>query len=233
MTEGVSCSCSIINTTCGCQLNASRTGISCDYTGTLTLDCASQAGPVVHEIDCIAVNKVYDFCFEQDNGLTNCVAIEEVCTPLPAGSTASCTVTDVTCVAGTPVPTDVAGFSAVALVVTVTYDAILTRPNGTTCVITGNTFVFTKTVILCAPAGTTADCFAQVACGPCTILPPSAAFEFGQVCCGFGICLLVESQAPVKLLVPTYGFCTPAACQQGPFPPFTCPPTPLFPPQCS
>jgi hypothetical protein len=54
----------------------------------------------------------------------------------------------------------------------------------------------------------------------------------GQVCCPVNLCLLIQSTALVKLLVPTYGFCVPAPCVVSPSPPFPCPPSPLYPPQC-
>ncbi|HHW14899.1 MAG TPA: hypothetical protein GXX28_08215 [Firmicutes bacterium] len=188
--------------------------------------CGPGGCPPPTEIVCISVPKVYDFCFEQDTGLTNCIT--PVVT-IPPGSTATCTVTSVTCTAGTPAPTGVDGLATVSVVVTVTYDLTVTPPPpGVPIPITGNTFVFTKTVTVCGPVGTSADCSATVACGPCTIITTGAVT---QICCAFSICLLIETFAVVKLLVPAYGFCTPAPCRTGGFPP--CPPSPLFPPQCT
>ena len=53
-----------------------------------------------------------------------------------------------------------------------------------------------------------------------------------QVCCEVDLCLLIQSKALVKLLVPAYGFCVPAPCVTLPKPPLVCPPENLFPPQC-
>lgn len=181
--------------------------------------CPPEGCPPPTEIVCIAVPKVYDFCFQQETGLTNCVSFTGT---IPTSAT--CTITSVTCTAGTPVPTGIDGFSTVSIVVavqyTITYD---------TTVSPTQTFIFTKTVTMCAPTGTTADCtMTSVTCGPCTVVP-TGTLTF-NICCGFNICLIVETTADVKLLVPAYGFCTPAPCRTGGFPP--CPPFPLFPPQC-
>ncbi|MGE5508369.1 MAG: hypothetical protein ACM3RP_07820, partial [Chitinophagales bacterium] len=81
--------------------------------------------PPIAEIDCILVDKVYDFCFEEDTGLQNCVAIPHTCTTPPAGSTAACSIDTVTCVAGTPVPTGVDGLATVRVTVTVQYDVVI------------------------------------------------------------------------------------------------------------
>jgi len=85
---------------------------------------------------------------------------------------------------------------------------------------------FTKTVVLCAPAGTFTECkVVSTACGPCIIVG-------NQVCCTYELCIIFQSLAVVKLLVPTFGFCVPKECEQvSPAPPFVCPPD-LFPPQC-
>jgi hypothetical protein len=83
-----------------------------------------------------------------------------------------------------------------------------------------------QTFTLCAPTGTTISC--EI---PSSALTPLAVVGT-QVCGTVTICLLVESLAMVKLLVPSYGFCTPAPCVVSPAPPFACPPSPLYPPQC-
>ncbi|MGE5509448.1 MAG: hypothetical protein ACM3RP_13345, partial [Chitinophagales bacterium] len=132
-------------------------------------------------------------------------------------------------------PTGVDGLATVRVTVTVQYDVVIRNAAGTViCTINNQVFTFSKTVTVCAPAGTTADCEVRAAtCGPCVILPPTETFPRGQVCCEFNLCVLVETTAPVKLLVPTFGFCVPARCQTGGFPPGVCPPSPLFPPQCT
>lgn len=86
-------------------------------------------------------------------------------------------------------------------------------------------FSFTKTIVLCAPEGTFTNC--EVVNSGCTCLILGE-----QICCTFDLCIVFQSLAIVKLLVPSFGFCTPAVCEQvSPQPPFVCPPA-LFPPQC-
>lgn len=183
--------------------------------------------PAPTEIDCIEVTKVYDFCFltETRDGL--CFAIPSACGTVPSGSTVTGTVTSVACsTQSISAISGSGGFADVTLLVTVMLSFTITSPSGTTiCTFTGE-FSFFKTVTLCAPSGVTITCEAPTtAVGPVVILS-------GDVCGVVNICLLIESVATVKLLVPTYGFCVPAPCVVAAAPPFTCPPSPLYPPQC-
>jgi hypothetical protein len=190
--------------------------------------CPPEGCPPPTEIVCIQTNKVYDFCFQQDIASAPCLTIPVTVT-VPTGSTATCAVTNVVCQAGVPVPTGVDGLATVSVVVTITYDVTVFSPTGAVVTtLTDNTFVFTKSVIVCGPVGTTAECEATASCS-CIVIPGPNNLG-GQVCCSFNICLLVQTVAAVKLLIPAYGFCTPAPCRTGGFPP--CPPFPLFPPQC-
>ncbi|MGE5506962.1 MAG: hypothetical protein ACM3RP_00505 [Chitinophagales bacterium] len=232
-TTNVTCTCTATLGPCiSCVFNADRTATVCTQAFSVTVNCASSPTPT--EIDCILVDKVYDFCFEEDTGLQNCIGIPATCPTPPAGSTASCTITSVQCTTGSPVPTGVDGLATVRVTITAGYNVVIRSAAGTViCTIPNQVFTFSKTVTVCGPAGTTADCEVRAAtCGPCVILPPTEAFPRGQVCCEFNFCVLVETTAPVKLLVPTFGFCVPARCQTGGFPPGVCPPSPLFPPQC-
>lgn len=195
--------------------------------------CEDRGCPAPTEIDCIQVNKVYDFCYEADTS-------DDVCTPIPADcagevtstSTATGSVSAVSCtvVGTTPIldangnPT---GFADVTLLITVTVQYTLTNAAGTVlCTFNGN-FSFMKTILLCAPDGTTIECTA-----PATGVSPVAIVN-GQTCSVVTVCLLVSSVALVNLLVPSYGFCTPAPCVVAPVPPFACPPSPLFPAECT
>jgi hypothetical protein len=190
--------------------------------------CPPEGCPPPTEIDCIEVNKVYDFCFQTETRENICFAIPSSCGTVPTGSTATATVTSVSCTTQSIAPiTGSGGFANVTLLITVTESITITAPDGTTlCTFTGQFFFF-KTVTLCAPTGVTIDCTAPAtSVGPCVIIA-------GEVCCTVNICLLIESTALVKILVPTYGFCVPAPCVVSPSPPFACPPSPLFPPQCA
>jgi len=183
--------------------------------------------PAPTEIDCISVTKVYDFCFltETRDGL--CFAIPAACGTVPTGSVATGTVTSVTCSTQSITPiTGSGGFANVTLLVTVMLSFTIKNPAGTTLCTFSGEFSFFKTVTLCAPTGVSITCEAPAtAVGPVVIIS-------GEVCAVVSICLLIESVAMVKLLVPTYGFCVPAPCVVAPSPPFTCPPSPLYPPQC-
>jgi hypothetical protein len=195
--------------------------------------CPESGCPAPTEIDCIQVNKVYDFCFEADTNSNVCTRIpEECCELVTPTSTATGTVSSVSCsVVGTTAILDAmgnpTGFADVTLMVTVTVDYTITASNGTVlCTFSGN-FSFMKTIVLCAPAGTTVSCSV-----PSTSVSPVAILHH-QVCSTVTICLLVSSVAMVNLLVPSYGFCTPAPCVVSPQPPFSCPPSPLFPTACT
>ncbi len=189
--------------------------------------------PMPTEIDCIQVTKVYDFCFEADTNSNVCTPIPpDCCQVTPTGATATGTVQSVSCtvVGSTPIlspqgtPT---GFADVTLMVTVVVEYTLTASTGAVLCTFAGTFTFMKTIVLCAPSGTTIDCSV-----PSSSVSPVAVLGT-QVCSNVTICLLVSSVALVSLLVPSYGFCTPAPCMVSPNPPFSCPPSPLYPAACT
>jgi len=181
--------------------------------------CPSTGCPPPTEIDCIMVTKLYDFCFQQDTLQNVCATISETCT---GATTASCTVV-ADCVFVSSTPSSVSGFvdATFAIAATVTFT---TTVDTTTCTST-TTATFTKTVTLCGPAGTTQTC--TVLSANCT----APVIIDGTVCTSVIICATYQSSAYVSILVPTYGFCTPAPCTTLPSPP--CPPSSLFPPQCT
>lgn len=187
--------------------------------------------PSTTEIVCIETFKVYDFCFQSDMIENACFTIPPACLP-PVAPTVDvvCNVVGVSAVVVSRIPLDPpapAGFARVTIRIILTLTFTLIRADGTTlCTFTAD-FPFLKTVALCAPAGTEIAVEARTArCGPCFILGGV------QVCCEIDLCLLIQSRAFVKLLVPSYGFCFPAECVELPKSPLPCPPDPLFPPQC-
>ncbi len=192
----------------------------------------SHGCPAPTEIDCIQVNKVYDFCFEADTNSNVCTPIPSHCCEIPLGATATGAVQSVSCsvVGSTPIlnpqgtPT---GFADVTLMVTVVVDYTITSSTGTVLCTFSGSFSFMKTIVLCAPTGTSIDCNV-----PSSSVSPVAILN-GQVCSTVTVCLLVSSVAMVNLLVPSYGFCTPAPCLVSPQPPFSCPPSPLYPEACT
>jgi hypothetical protein len=64
----------------------------------------------------------------------------------------------------------------------------------------------------------------------CTLLASPTGLPVVLACTG-KICKEIQVTAPVKLLVPSYGFCEVPACTFLAQPGFACPPTPLFPPE--
>ncbi|MEG3070649.1 MAG: hypothetical protein RQM92_07365 [Candidatus Syntrophopropionicum ammoniitolerans] len=57
-------------------------------------------------------------------------------------------------------------------------------------------FSFTKTVLLCAPEGLMTNCeIVNATCGPCLIL-------CNLISCTFDLCIVIQSVAIVKILVP-------------------------------
>lgn len=186
--------------------------------------------------ECIEVPKVYDFCFQRERRESVCFNLRPGCMP-PVGSTVRCTIlfgpptNPLTfCREVSRTEPDKRGFSNVTVAVQVTARIEILDPEGRVlpqCTIAQATFPFTKTVTLCAPAGTEIICtIADAACGPCVLFAD-------QVCCNFDLCLIFQSVAVVKLLVLSLGFCEPAECAEvAPVPPIVCPPVPLFPPQC-
>lgn len=195
--------------------------------------CGPGPCPAPTEIDCIQVNKVYDFCFEADTSTpTTPLTLPAKCGTVPSTATITGTVSSVTCtVASSIAILDAAGnptgFADVTLVVNATVTYTITSAAGATiCTFDDDTFTFVKTIVLCAPSGTTVDCTI-----PSSSVVPSIVN--GQVFRTITICLLVSSVALVNLLVPSYGFCTPAPCVVAPAPPFACPPSPLFPAACT
>ncbi|MEW6182375.1 MAG: hypothetical protein AB1500_04250 [Bacillota bacterium] len=178
------------------------------------------------EVVCIETFKVYDFCFQSDSreqcfDVTVCQAF-----PFPSGAVAECEIV------GTPTCTEISrtapdenGRSNVTFAVSATIKITIIGPECPICTLT-KTISFTKTVVLCAPEGTFTDCAVVDAACQCVLIGE-------QVCCSVDLCIVIQSRAVVKLLVPSFGFCVPAPCEEvSPAPPVVCPPV-LFPPQCT
>ena len=195
-------------------------------------DNVSTEGLKRMEIVCIETFKVYDFCFQSERRENNCFPLAGF-----RSDYASCKiepdeiVSSRSAITGASCPLiwrskpDEDGRAQVTLGITITATATITDEAGNTCTQAGE-FGFTKTVVLCAPTGTQINCFIpNFSCGPCMLMGT-------QVCCAFDLCIVIQSLALVKLLVPSCGFCTPTVCEQvSPGPPFVCQPE-LFPPQC-
>lgn len=176
------------------------------------------------EVVCIETFKVYDFCFQSERRENNCFPIGTI--SVPPGSTIACKIKETNCEEIERSEPDDQGRANVTFSVTVRARVRITTPEGNVIFNQTRTFGFTKTVVLCAPEGTQTVCaVVNASCGPCLIMGD-------EVCCTFDLCIVIQSLALVKLLVPSFGFCQPVVCEQvAPGPPFVCPPV-LFPPQC-
>ncbi|RJX18128.1 MAG: hypothetical protein C4570_07485 [Ammonifex sp.] len=179
------------------------------------------------EVVCIETFKVYDFCFQADEreqcfDVTGCPHF-----PFPHGSIAACKIVDSPlCTEISRTAPDETGRSNVTFAVSTTIKITIISPDCVVLCELTKTINFTKTVVLCAPEGTFTDCAVVESACQCVLIGE-------QVCCSVDLCIIIQSRAVVKLLVPTFGFCVPAKCEQvSPAPPLVCPPV-LFPPQCT
>ena len=186
--------------------------------------CSSMGCPAPTEIDCIEVSKVYDSCFQTENFPNLCAPIPEYCYAAAhaLGAVATCDVTASTCSFVSSTPTGIDDFANVTFAVSLTVTYTITPPSpGTPCSFS-IPVNFVQTVTLCSPTGTTQTCtIAGTSCGPLAIINDT-------ICGQLVVCIVFQSTATVQLLVPTYGFCTPAPCAVLGLPP--CPPA--FPTQC-
>ena len=186
--------------------------------------------------DCILVNKVYDQCFTEEL-VTSQIPVASVCpgVTIPAGATVACIPIpgSATCsfagtVAVTPPLTPY--FEEVLVINSFEVSAPILVAGVTVCSPT-LTLTGAARADLWVPPGTTVNCdiLAFGDC-TCTLLASPTGLPVVLACTG-KFCKEVQITAPVKLLVPTYGFCEVPACTFLAQPGFACPPAPLFPPQ--
>ncbi|NLL53247.1 MAG: hypothetical protein GX248_11170 [Peptococcaceae bacterium] len=193
--------------------------------------CPPEGCPSPTQIDCIVVDKVYDSCYQiEDRSRITSVTTgtdndwptgdftvgQVVPCALTAGSEISCT--EISRVPGED------GFVTVTVLVSV--PLTLTNPNAEEETV-DRVFNFTKTAVLCCPSGVDPDC-SRSTLQYCNCVITQVGVDTVEVTCDFQVCLILECILTVQLLVPSYGFCTPAPCTA--LPPSACPPSP--PPQC-
>ncbi len=181
--------------------------------------CPTTGCPAPTEIDCILVDKVFDYCYQADTTGT-------VCAPYSCAGTItgiSCAVTAASCSFQSSTPAVTTDYVNATFLITATVEFTITT-SAATCT-TATSVTMLKTVTLCGPVGTAQSCTVlSASCAPPAVVN-------GTICTTVTICSTFISTATVQLLVPTYGYCTPAPCVTLPLPP--CPPSPLFPPQCT
>ncbi|HHW06837.1 MAG TPA: hypothetical protein GXX34_04795 [Clostridia bacterium] len=185
-------------------------------------ECPPEGCPPPTRIECIAVDKVYDSCFQVDDR-TRTFTVEF--TGLEVGDLVTCGLTEGGVISCTEVSrTDVGGgFFSITLLVTV--PLTITNPEDDTQT-EDVTFNFTKTVTLCAPEEAAITC-AESTLINCSCVVTEATDTDVTISCDIQICLVVKAILNVQLLVPSYGFCQPAPCVTLPG---VCPPAP--PAQC-
>ena len=186
--------------------------------------------------DCILVNKVYDQCFTEEL-VTSQVPLTSVCpgVTIPAGATVGCIPIpgSATCsfagtVAVTPPLTPF--FEEVLVINSFDVSAPIFVAGVTVCTPT-LTLTGAARADLWVPPGTNVTCdILSFGDCTCTLLASPTGLPVILACTG-KICKELQITAPVKLLVPTYGFCEVPACTFLAQPGFACPPAPLFPPE--
>lgn len=185
-------------------------------------ECGPGGCPPPTRIECIAVDKIYDSCFQVEDRTrsftVNFCCVEEgdlVSCQLTQGQSISCQEISRTDVGG--------GFYSITLLITVpitVWDPENTDDRADV------TFTFTKTVTLCAPEEATIDCSESTLIA-CSCFVTDADDTSATISCDIQVCLVIKAILRVQLLVPSYGFCSPAPCVTLPG---VCPPTP--PAQC-
>lgn len=163
------------------------------------------------EVVCIAVDKVFDFCFQEQ------VCTRTVPVSLPMNTPVGCTLqpANATCqVVGEPKPLD-GGLAQVTLQITVP----ATVQIGTQAPMPVN-FVCFRSLQLNMPPGSTIDCDVSGSCF-CALVDANGDEFSDELFCQANLCIVLETTARVKLLVPALGLCTPVLCRDaGP----VCPP---------
>ncbi|WP_051273761.1 hypothetical protein [Desulfotruncus alcoholivorax] len=175
------------------------------------------------DVVCIETYKVYDFCYQSLHLENNCFTPSS--TP-PPGSVIDCMIVHTDCEEVGRTEPDEHGRANVTFAITVKIKIKIHHDSFERHHHDPHEFSFFKTVSLCAPEGTRTFCeVVNSSCGPCIVTN-------GQICCAINLCIVISSVAPVKLLVPTFGFCTPTECEAvSPIDPFVCPGK-LFPDPC-
>lgn len=188
------------------------------------------ACPPPSEIMVVEARKVFDFCFQEEL-LERCFFVQGLGT---GAMVTNCEITEVTCAEildREPIP-DQEGLNLVSIQVNLTLSiTIVPQPNANPITVRRN-IAFPKRVVLCSPTGTDVNCDVRGTC-ICT-LQPAQAQAGGQepnICCTIQLCIVLQSTAEVKILVPTFGMVVPQECKVAaafggcpPIPPDVCPP---------
>lgn len=156
------------------------------------------------EIVCISVDKVFDFCF-QEEVVTRTL---NVSLPMSTGVTGILDTRNAACqVIGEPRTGD-GGLTNVTLRVTVPATVQIANQSPMTV-----NFVSFRTIQLNMPVGTSVDCDVTGTCF-CGLIDVNGDSFSEELYCQANLCVVVETTARVKLLVPSYGFCAPVLVRE-------------------
>ncbi|MGI6574672.1 MAG: hypothetical protein ACOX3A_02190 [bacterium] len=183
------------------------------------------------QIDCIRVEKVYDQCFRLEE-LPDTVEVDLGRALLPTDAI-GCEVTSAVCEVLFPLrDPDPEGFRTIDVAQFVS--GTVTVVNAAGQVVGSTTFeqpANFASVTLFAPEGTTPVCeIVDTFCEPVLIIDPGSTETPAVIRILKKLCKIIQVEATVKLLVPTFGFCPVSPCEAFPQE-FVCPPENLFPPQ--
>jgi hypothetical protein len=167
--------------------------------------------------DCILVKKVYDQCFTEEL-VTSQMSLTSACPGviIPAGATVGCIPVpgSATCTFAVTVPVTQSltpFFEEVLVLNSFEVSAPIFVAGVTVCSPT-ITLTGAARADLWAPPGTTVTCdILSFGDCTCTLLASSTGLPVLLACIG-KICKEIQVTAPVKLLVPSYGFCDLPAC---------------------
>lgn len=166
-----------------------------------------QPAPEIQEIACIAVDRVYDFCFDEET-TSRTVTLRDV--PIGTPVTARLNTQAASCqVLGDCAPTG-DGQCDVTLAVSVP----ATVQVGKLPAITVNFLIF-KPVRLYMPHGTTLKCEVTGNCFGALIDADGDGMA-EELFCQASLCTVVQVTARVNLLIPAYGFATPGPMRPAP-----------------
>ena len=163
-------------------------------------ECPPEGCPPFTRIECIAVDKVYDSCYQildlsRDTTVTfaNDFTVGDL---IPCNQNGNITCQEVS-------RTD-AGDGFFTLTILFTVPLTFTNPANPAQTENQN-FTFTRTVTLCSPEGVSPDCSESVI-NFCNCVITAINDTTLSLTCSFQICLVLRSILCVQLLVPSYGF---------------------------
>ena len=186
--------------------------------------CPPEGCPPPTRIECISVDKVYDSCFQVEER-TRIFTITGIPRTFIVGDLISCAQTPGVATTCRELSRASVGDGFYNIVMAINIPLTLADPlNPAESV--DEIFTVTKTVTLCCPPEATADC-SDTTITSCVCVVTNIVDGVLTVTCDIQVCVVIKCILTVQLLVPSYGFCTPAPCVALPG---VCPPTP--PAQC-